>query len=152
MSNVQTDRGGRFVVVTDSLYNVSLILANIYAPNWDDVSFIKSFLTNLPNLSTHKLILGGDFNCVLHPTMDRSSKTPYNITKSAMFINTFLETYKFSDPWHFLYPNLKQFSFFSPVHRSYSRIDYFLIDEKLLTSVIDCKYESIIIQIIVQLY
>jgi len=122
-----------------------LILANIYAPNWDDVSFIKKFLTSFSNLTTHKLILGGDFNCVLHPTLDRSSKTPYNITKSAMFINTFLETYTFSDPWRFLYPNLKQFSFFSPVHRSYSQIDYFLIDDKLLTSVTDFKYESIVI-------
>lgn len=82
---------------------------------------------------------------MLHPTLDRSSKTPYNITKSAMFINTFLETYTFSDPWRFLYPNLKQFSFFSPVHHSYSQIDYFLIDDKLLTSVTDFKYESIVI-------
>ncbi len=82
---------------------------------------------------------------MLHPTLDRSSKTPYNITKSAMFINTFLETYTFSDPWRFLYPNLKQFSFFAPVHRSYSRIDYLLIDDKLLTSVTDCTYESIVI-------
>ncbi len=39
-----SQEGGRFVIVTGSLYNVPLILAIIYAPNWDDVSFIKKNL------------------------------------------------------------------------------------------------------------
>lgn len=145
MQNVIADHRGRSVVVTGTLYSVSVILASVYAPCWDDAQFMKTFLSSLPDLNTHRLILGGDFNCVLDPVLDRSSNTPYNITKSAKTINSFLQMYNMSDPLRFLYPDLRRYSFFSSVHRSYSRIDYFVIDSQLLTSVRDCRYEGIVI-------
>lgn len=49
------------------------------------------------------------------------------------------------DPWRFKNPSTHHFSFFSPVHQSYSRIDYFLLDQKLLPQVKHCEYEIIVI-------
>ena len=49
------------------------------------------------------------------------------------------------DPWRTLYPNSRQYSYFSPVHHSYSRIDFFLIDCELLPRIRQCDYEAIVL-------
>lgn len=66
--NIETDKNGRYIIVTGKLYETPVVLANIYAPNYDDESFIKSVLNSLANIHTHNLILAGDF--VLNPVMD----------------------------------------------------------------------------------
>lgn len=45
----------------------------------------------------------------------------------------------------FFNSSTKQFSFFSPVHHTFSRIDYFLVDNKLLPLVSSCIYNTIVI-------
>lgn len=72
-NNVTADKNGRFVIVSGKLFNTKVILANIYAPNVDDASFFDRVFSLLQDLDSHFLILGGDFNCWLDPTLDRSS-------------------------------------------------------------------------------
>lgn len=73
MSKVETDSSGRYIMVVGRLYNTPFVLANVYAPHWDDSSFFINFFAHIPNMDTHHLILGGDMNCTLSPTLDRSS-------------------------------------------------------------------------------
>lgn len=91
-THVSADPQGRFVIVTGHLFNVPLILASIYAPNCDDECFFSKYFAPIPDLNSHSLILGGDFNCVLNPQLDISSKTAQPLTKSAKLIDTFLQT------------------------------------------------------------
>lgn len=136
-SNIISDRNGRFIIVSGKLYNKAVTLANVYAPNSDDVLFFNNFLSQLPDLNSHALILGGDFNCVLDTDLDRSSSKPIPLTKFASLIKAFLSDFGLSDPWHF--------SFFSHVHRTYSRIDYFFIDNSFLPHLRSCEYQGIVI-------
>lgn len=117
-----------------------VVLANAYAPNWDNVHFFKDLLSLLPNLDTHNLILGEDLNCVLDSILDHSSPTPNVLSKSAQFINSFCETYVIFDPWRSSNPTSRQYSFYSPPHQTYTRIYYFLIENKLTSAVIDTEY------------
>lgn len=39
----------------------------------------------------------------------------------------------------------RQYSFYSPLHQTYTRIDYFLLDNKLTSAVIDVEYPGILI-------
>ena len=144
-TKVIQDLHGRYVIVAGKLYNIPIVLANIYAPNHDDERFISSFLSTLPNLDTHQLIIGGDLNLVLNSSLDRSSNRPYTLTKSAKMINTFIDTLKLTDPWRYLNPTCRKYSFFSSVHHTYTRIDYFLIDSKFLPSIKRCEYEAMVI-------
>lgn len=68
-----SDPQGCFVIVTGHLFHTPVALVCVYAPNWDDVNFIYKMISLLPNLNSHRLIFGGDLNCVINPILDRSN-------------------------------------------------------------------------------
>lgn len=85
-SQIDADPMGRYVIVTGKLYNIPVILASVYVPNWDDAAFFTNFFSWLPDLNEHHLILGGDINCVLAPSLDRSSAKTAPTSKAALSI------------------------------------------------------------------
>lgn len=105
-------------------------------------NIFRDFFSLLPELNGHELILGGDLNCVLDPVQDRSRATPGMLSKSAETINSFLQAYGVIDVWRHN-PGSRQFSFFSPVHQVYSRLDYFLLDKILLPLLRSVEYEGL---------
>ena len=48
-----------------------------------------------------------------------------------------------TDPWRTKNPKEKDFSFFSNVHNSYSRIDFFCLPQQYIYKVTDCLIEPI---------
>ena len=108
-----SDPNGRYLIVIGMIYDTPVLLVNVYAPNWDDVNFFS----NLPDMSSHFLILGGDFNCWLSPQLDRSSKKTATPSGSAKTIRDFMSECAITDPWRFFNPTGKAYSFFSNVHR-----------------------------------
>jgi hypothetical protein len=90
-SNVISDANGRYIIV----------LANVYASNWDEEKKSFVFLSSRPRpYDSYLLILGGDFNCLLNPTLDCSSNK-ISTPKSAKVTQTFLEEFAVTDPWRF---------------------------------------------------
>lgn len=143
-SQTISDPQGRFVIVSGSLFNTPVVLASIYAPNWDDVSFINKLISLIPNLNSHKLILAGDFNTVMDPAIDRSNPKTLVRSKMSLALSEFADQIGSVDPWRFLYPHKKEFSYFSHVHHTYSRIDFFLIDKTLLPALKKVEYTAIV--------
>ncbi len=144
MTSVEADPLGRYVIVVGQLYSLPVILANIYATNWDNPVFFSNLFSRLPNMTSHHLILGGDTNCILSPVLDRSSPKNTSLSKSACSINLFLKSYGIADIWRFRNPTSREYSFFSPVHKTYSRIDNFFLDKRLLPLVTKCDYGTIV--------
>lgn len=91
-------------------------------------------------MSLHFLILGGDLNCLLNPDLDCSSTS-----SSGRAIRTFMDEFAIWDVWRFFNPSNKVFTFFSYVHHTFTRIDYFLVDNKFLPSASFCSYEAIVV-------
>lgn len=96
-SDVLADRNGRYIIVSGLMFNTPDVLANIYAPNFDDDNFLIKFLFLLPNLHSRYLINGGDFNLCLNPQLDRASQRETTVSKSAKIINSFLNDYAVTD-------------------------------------------------------
>lgn len=136
-----TDKEGRYVIVIGEIQNTSLTLVNIYAPNIDSPIFFQKVFA----ISQTNLVIGGDFNAVLDPYLDRSStkKAPKNA--ASVFLNTYINNTNILHVWRMINPSGRDYSFYSPVHNSYSRIDYFLIDAKLAPFIVDVRYHSIVI-------
>ena len=89
--------------------------------------------------------MGGDFNLVQDTILDRSLLKQTNLTKSAATLKFHADQLGLADPWRTRFPSKKEFSFFSHVHHSFSRIDFFLLDNKLLQNTVACDYHSIVI-------
>lgn len=98
----------------------------------------------LPDLSSCDLILGGAFNCWINPFLDRSSPTSKTQLKSAKGIQVFMDEFNATDPWRFFNSNKREYSFFFHVHHTYTQIDFFLGNNKLLSSISGCKYNPIV--------
>ncbi len=145
LAEVLSDPNGRYVIIIGKLRDVSVIMASIYAPNWDDDKFISNFFSSIPDIEKRHIIVGGDFNFVQDTVLDRSSSKPSALTNSAKTLKSFAERLGLSDPWKSKFPTNKAYSFFSHVHHSYSRIDFFLVDNRLLSNVLSCEYHSIVI-------
>lgn len=106
------DKDGCYIIVSGEIYNTSLTLVNVYAPNVDNPAFFRKVFSLLPNLSQTKLIIGGDFNTPLDPFLDRSSfcKIPKN--NSSVLLNSFLKSMNLIDLWRFTNPSDRDYSFF----------------------------------------
>lgn len=144
-TKVVTDPNGRYLIVCGKLYQTPVMLINVYGPNWDDEGFFKSLFSNLPDLSSHLPIFGGDFNCWLDPELDRSSVRTCRPSQSAKVIKMFKEQFAIVDPWRFQNPTGKAYSFFSNIHHTFTRIDYFLIDNRIIPKIKSTSYEAIVI-------
>uniref|UniRef100_A0A674MN32 Endonuclease/exonuclease/phosphatase domain-containing protein n=1 Tax=Takifugu rubripes TaxID=31033 RepID=A0A674MN32_TAKRU len=144
-SSVVSDPNGRNVIVQGKLQNTPVVLASIYAPTWDDDKFMSKIFSNIPNAADHHIIIGGDFNQVQDLDLDRSSTSQSSLSKATSMLKFHADQLGLSDPWRTMYPHTKAFSFFSHVHRSYSRIYFFLLDNRLLDNIQSCEYHSIVI-------
>ena len=103
-TNIIPDKDGCFIIVQGHLFNVPVVLACIYTPNWDNAKIFSDLFSLLPELNSHQLVLGGDLNGVLDPTLDRSRATSGTPSKSAETINAFLQAYGVIDVWRYRNP------------------------------------------------
>lgn len=138
-NKVIADKDGRYLIIVGTLLQNPVVLVNVYAPNFDDPMFMKRLFEKLPSLNDHQLIFGGDLNCVIDPKLDRSN--PRTLIQSSMskVISEFMAKNGCADPWRFFNSQVQEFSFFSRVHQSYSRIDYFFMDSTLMSKVISTE-------------
>uniref|UniRef100_A0AAR2LV40 Endonuclease/exonuclease/phosphatase domain-containing protein n=1 Tax=Pygocentrus nattereri TaxID=42514 RepID=A0AAR2LV40_PYGNA len=90
-TNVKSDPFGRFIIVSGLLFCKPIVLVNIYAPNWDDDTFISKVFSLIPELNSHQMIFGGDLNCVINPVLDRSKPTSLNPSKMAKTLSVFMD-------------------------------------------------------------
>lgn len=140
-----SDKEGRYVIVVGEVFSVPLTLVNVYGPNCDNPEFFKKVFDLIPNISDTNLIIGGDFNCVLDPYLDKSYSTKIVSSNSSKFLNSYITNSNMFDVWRILYPTAREYSFHSQAHKLYTRIDYFILDGKLIPQVCTAKYHNIII-------
>lgn len=145
LSTVSADPSGRYILVSGHINSFPITCLNIYGPNFDDPNFFRKVFDLLPDPSSTNIIIGGDFNCYLDAYLDRSSTQAPHILHSVSTLNHLCKSLNLVDIWRLQNPSARDYSFFSSVHKSYTRIDYFLVDSKLISNVIQTKYNNIII-------
>lgn len=126
------DVGGRYIIVKGVLFGKSITLMNIYYPPNHPTELITKAVTEFAKVECER----GDFNCLLDPQMDKSSSENGPSPK---------ELGQCLDVWRTTHPGEKDFTFYSSVHKSSSRIDYFLIPKSNLSLVTSCSVGNITI-------
>ncbi len=137
-----SDDSGRLLVVKAKIQGEPYLLINIYAPN--DEKHQTHFYRFLKNLMLSKsshdqnIVLGGDFNLLLDPEMDRTGgnhivSKNYKTTKNILY--DIMEQYNLEDIWRKKNPATKRFTWTRKNPTVKSRLDYWLVSEKIVDNV-----------------
>lgn len=70
-----SDTEGRALFVKGTLGGSMVTLVNLYLPNTNQITFLDPILTKLGEFAEGAVILGGDMNFIMDPTLDSSRKT-----------------------------------------------------------------------------
>lgn len=117
-------------------------ILNVCAPPGHPPDLITKAFSELAELDCAKSISGGDFNCILHPHIDKSPAEGTNPTERTRATVDVCDELGYLDVWRALNPN-KEFTFFSGVHKRSSRIDYLFVPKTMLYSVSSWEIGSI---------
>lgn len=138
---VTPDPQGRYVIVDATLDHTRLILCNLYAPNTYSKEFFLQLVNKLYMVGNVPLLMGGDFNIVSSPRMDRSSTQRTMRRRPRVGIPYICKQLRLLDSWRSLHPTEKDFTCLSAAHGTLSRIDYLLASETLFPRVLEVKIE-----------
>lgn len=91
------------------------------------------------------MLIAGDFNCTIPPSLDCSTGLDTTHKQSRKKIWDYIKELNLCDPWRRLYPSKRTYSCCSTVTKGHSRIDCFLISNDLFPRATMCQYDSIVI-------
>lgn len=88
------------------------------------------------------VLLGGDFNVPLNLTVDISSGATTLSYQALRQFKLQLQNLSLHDTWRTMFPKGKDYTFYSPPHQKYSRIDIFFLTQTELSLVTRASIES----------
>lgn len=135
---------GRYIILQGILLYKKLNLVNVYGPNVDDPTFFDNLFLTLAALPGN-FIIGGDFNVTLDLLKDKSTGSDTSHTRARRSILNFMKDLNLSEIWRDQNPTNIEYSCYSSTHKTYSRIDYFLISTQIRHKIEDCQHDSIVI-------
>lgn len=110
IAEVQRDPQGRYLFLKGTLHKRPITTVNVYAPN-TQVTFFRKTL-QLLMFHSGTLIVGGDFNVAMNPSID-TSKGLSSLTYRALHaIRSQFSNMLLHDTWRTLHPKDKDFTFF----------------------------------------
>jgi exonuclease III len=129
------DELGRYIILKGFVQGQPFIVANIYAPNkvneqcvfYDE---IQNELAKLEADADHQIIIGGDFNVILDPDLDRSGGKP-KLKESSKNIENLCSSFDLIDIWRIRNPIVKRFSWRQKNPAIQRRLDYWLITNSI---------------------
>ena len=110
-------------MIKGSIQEEGITIVNIYAPNIGAPQYIRQMLTAIQGEIDSNTIIVGDSKSPLSP-MDRSSKMKIN--KETQALNDTLNKMDLIDIYRTFHPKTTEYTFFSSVHGTFSRIDRIL--------------------------
>ena len=139
--NTVRDDKGRILLVTLKVNETMITLANIYGPNNDDGSFFIDLHNLLSEHGEEPYIIGGDFNTVMEAKLDKFPKLLQNHPKCFKAITDIINDFELIDIWRSCHSTQLKYTWMSHDFKIGSRIDYFLISQSLITSVLKCDID-----------
>ena len=110
-------------MIKGSISEEDITMVSICVPNIGAPQYIKETLTDIKGEIDNNTIIEGDFNTPLTP-MDTSPKQKINT--ETQVLNDILDEMHLIDIFRIFPPNAEEYTFFSSVHGTFSRIDHLL--------------------------
>jgi exonuclease III len=120
---IKRDKEGHSILIKGEIYQKEITIINQYAPNVNVPNFIKHILKDLKAYINSNTVIMGDLSTPLSP-IDRSSKQKLN--KETQELNHTIDQMNLTDVYRIFHPTSTQYTFFSAVHGTFSKIDHIL--------------------------
>ena len=101
------------------------MLVNIHGPNRDDPNFFANLNEKIAKLGIPNLVLAGDWNLVLDPTLDYCNYKRQNNVKALEKVEEIIADYCLVDSWRELNPQIQFFTWRQTNLLQQSRLDFF---------------------------
>lgn len=143
VNSVKRDDNGRFILLDLDVANTNIIMANVYAPTKDKVKdqidFLQQLQAFLIDFQERNLLLGGDFNTCLDPTLDKKGGKFEKVSDYGKQLSALLEDFNLTDVWRLVNPDLERYTWRNYTRCGYvqSRIDYFFTSVHMLYELSD---------------
>lgn len=137
------DTDGRILLLDVEIGDTTYTIGSVYAPTQDKPQLQASFLDELERLldtmTSENLIIGGDLNCLLCPSLDKNSQNPVPISSSIFRgrILGMLEERLLLDLWRVRQPRARGYTFRRGSYMS--RLDYLLVSNHLSDAVSEVR-------------
>lgn len=119
---------GRSLIARVMLYGKIFTIINLYLPNYEQIKSGMEALSNAMEKAEGVIILGGDFNFILDTKMDTTSNHTHRNKSQLREFKNVLGNYQMIDIWRIQHETEKNYTYYSNIHDSYHRIDYFFIN------------------------
>lgn len=140
--NCIQDKEGRFVSVVGKIEIETISLMNVYYPPDTRLEFMIQIIEVILTQGKGIISIGGDFNLVFNPNMDSTSGT-HKAEKTATILRRTCTELGLIDVWRALHPTTKDYTYYSGRHSTYSRLDYFFMDQKDISFINQCTIGTI---------
>lgn len=140
-----TDETARILILKIKNDLSTFLLVNVYAPTQDDppqqikiIDFIEE------SLQGSDIILGGDFNLILDPSLDKKAQSPTSTLSNRyrVRVTALLQELHLCDVWRLMNKNARRYTFRRGIYASC--LDYIFMSEHLYntdtkTSILPCS-------------
>uniref|UniRef100_A0A803TTP7 Reverse transcriptase domain-containing protein n=1 Tax=Anolis carolinensis TaxID=28377 RepID=A0A803TTP7_ANOCA len=131
------DKEGRFIGIFIEMGSKKILVCNIYAPNGSKTEFGRRLKQEITKSEAEEMLIAGDYNGILDPTKDRSSKGKHTKEmrqgKLPISMTSLQDEFNLKDIWRERHPNERDYTFYSDRHQSWTRIDMIWASNTLAT-------------------
>jgi exonuclease III len=124
----------------------TITVGSIYGPNTDDINFFNKVGEVIRQFNSDYVVIGGDWNTTID---SRNGRTNLDILNTASipsarrsgWLNTLMTECNLIDPFRHFFPDTPEYTYvpYSAEAVNRSRLDFFLISEKLAEQCVNCR-------------
>lgn len=139
------DKEGRYVMIVGHIGDMTIAVINVYFPNEEKDTFLNQIVEIITNDAKGLILMGGDFNMVQNNILDGYPSDYGPQTRKSRMLNNVTKELGLVDAWRSFNHKIRDYTFYSHPHKSYSRIDYLYISQQHIHKVIKSNIENITI-------
>ena len=143
--SIHIDPEENFIFIHTQYMGQDLLLGAIYGPNSMSRDFYRRISHILSQYRNCKVIIGGDWNTVgdnapLDSNIDVYKMAALSNPKNSELLKNMASDFDLTDPFRVIHPFLNSctYSPFGLTRKNRSRLDFFVISNNLLPSLLDC--------------
>ena len=137
VKEIISDPYGNYLILLINTSERNIVLVNLYGPNNDSPQFYSTLQEKLEQIPNDGIIIGGDWNLVLNPTLDYHNYKHNNNTRAQDRVIRLAGELELVDIWREINPEILRYTWRRPTPRQQARLDFFLISEELTSYVKD---------------